>query len=308
MNYAHIHIVLNHFPTIGTVIGLGLLIGGLVKKSEDLERASLLVIVIMALLGIPTYLTGSAAQGMILGDENISTVAIEVHQNAAMMAFALLALTGALAWLGLWQCRRFSRTPRPTVMAALVMTLLTVGAMVRTGTLGGDINHPEIRPEGVEIAATEDLSWRLAGQSFINEHAWSWPAAETLHFIGLSLLFGVAIIVNLRIMGKLKSVPFSAVHRLLPIGVIGFMLCLGTGMLFYVGNAERYVLVPEFGAKIALIVLAGLNLLYFTLFDQPWSIGGDENAPVFSKVMALSTLVFLVGALYFGRMIPFLEF
>jgi hypothetical protein len=187
--------------------------------------------------------------------------------------------------------------------------------MIRTGTLGGDINHPEIRSEQTaenaefaEISEFADLSWRFAGQMFINENAWSWPAAEALHFIGLSLLFGVAIVVNLRILGKLRSVPYTAVHRLLPIGVIGFLLCLVTGMLFYVGNAGRYIAVPEFGAKITLIVLAGLNLLYFTLFDQPWKIARDEDAPVFAKVVAVSTLAFLVGALYFGRMIPFLEF
>jgi hypothetical protein len=80
-----------------------------------------------------------------------------------------------------------------------------------------------------------------------------------------------------------------------------------TGMLFFVGNAERYVAVPAFGMKIALIVLAGFNLLYFTIFDQPWSVGRNDDAPAMAKVIALSTLAFLIGALYFGRMIPFLE-
>lgn len=305
--YAHVHIVLNHFPTIGTVIGLGLYIASLVRKSEDLQRASLLILVIMALLGIPTYLSGSAAQNAIRNDAGISATAIEVHQNAAMLAFMFLGITGAFAWLGLWQYRRFTRPASWNVKTVLALSIITVLLMIRAGTLGGEINHPEIRGDGPEVASAEDISWRAVGQSFIFDNSWTWPAAETLHFIGLTMLFGVAIMVNLRVMGRLRSVPFSALHRLLPVGVFGFFLCLLTGMLFFVGNAERYIAVPTFAVKIALIVLAGINLLYFTLFDQPWSIGKDQDAPLGAKAMAISTLVFLVGALYFGRMIPFLE-
>lgn len=307
MNFAHVHIILNHFPTIGTVIGVGLYIAALVKKSPDLQRASLMVIVIMALLGIPTYLTGSAAQNLIKNNEGISPVAIEVHQNAAMLAFVFLGITGTFAWLGLWQFRRFSRPESWNVGLVLVLSLITVLLMIRAGTLGGDINHPEIRTEGTEVANAADISWRAVGQNFIFDNSWTWPAAETLHFIGLSLVFGVAILVNLRVMGMIRSVPYSALHRILPIGVFGFFLLLITGMLFFVGNAERYIVIPTFAAKIALIVLAGFNLLYFTLFDQPWKIGKDQDAPLGAKAMAISTLVFLIGALYFGRMIPFLE-
>jgi hypothetical protein len=355
MNYAHIHIILNHFPTIGSVIGLGLFLVALVRKSQDLQRASLIILVVMALLGIPTYLTGSAAQDIVqrqasaaersLGDiyaliaslepgeaeeipplaevlaqlppmeqvlehlqgADVSPVAIERHQNAAMLAFLFLGITGALAWLALWQLRRFSRAPQWNLTAISLLGIVTVLLMVRTGTLGGDINHPEIRPVGTETAAAEDISWRAAGQTFIFDNSWAWPAGETIHFIGLTLLMGVAITVNLRVLGMIRSVPFPALHRLLPVGVAGFFLCLATGMMFFVGNAERYILVPTFAAKIALIMLAGINLLYFTLFDQPWAVGRDDDAPLASKAMAVSTLVFLVGALYFGRMIPFLE-
>jgi len=305
MNYAHIHIVLNHFPTIGTVIGLGLFIAALAKKSDDLKKSSLVVLVLMALLGIPTYLTGSAAQGIIQNDAGVSPTAIELHQNAAMLAFIFLGFTGTLAWLGLWQFRRFSRPPAWNLTAVLLLTIATVGLMLRAGTLGGGINHPEIRTE--ELAEVEDIGWRATAQSFIFDHSWTWPAGETIHFIGLSLLFGVAIMVNLRIMGLIKGVPFPALHRLLPVGILGFFLCLTTGMMFFVGNAERYVAVPTFFAKIAFIVLAGVNLIYFTTFDQPWKTGAGDDAPVTAKVVAVSTLVFLVGALYFGRMIPFLE-
>jgi len=307
LNYAHIHIVLNHFPTIGTVLGFGLFVAARVKKSEDLQKASLVVLVVMALLGIPTYITGSAAQGIVRNDAGISAAAIEVHQNAAMLAFLFLGITGTFAWLALWQFRRFSRPSSWNITTVFLLSLLTVGLMIRAGTLGGDINHPEIRAEGQELADASQISWRTVGQTFIFDNSWTWPAAETLHFIGLTLLFGVAIMVNLRAMGMVKGVPFMSLHRLLPMGVFGFLLCLLTGMMFFVGNAERYVAVPTFFVKIGLIVLAGINLIYFTMFDQAWEIREDQDAPAVTKLVAVGTLVFLVGALYFGRMIPFLE-
>jgi uncharacterized membrane protein len=304
MDYAHVHIILNHFPTIGTTIGLGLFIASFVTKSQELRTAGLVVMFLMALLGIPTYLTGSAAQGIISGNTGVSDAAIEAHQNAAMLAFTFMSITGILAWLGLWQYRRFSALPGWNLTAILLLGLLTVGLMVNTGNLGGEINHPEIR---VEEQPTEVAGWRAAAQTQIFDRSWTWPAAETLHFIGMAMLFGVALMVNLRMVGLIKGVSFEALHRALPVGILGFGICLVTGMIFYLGNAERYIAVPTVGVKIFFIVLAGINVVYFTLFDQPWALKSGEDAPMLSKVVAVSTLVFLIGAMYYGRMIPFLE-
>ena len=52
--------------------------------------------------------------------------------------------------------------------------------------------------------------------------SWAWPAAEAVHFLGLSLAFGVLLAVNLRILGVMRQVPFADVHRLLPWGMLGF--------------------------------------------------------------------------------------
>lgn len=304
MSYAHVHIILNHFPTIGTVIGLGIYIGAVVVRSEHLREAGLVVMFCMGLLGIPTYLSGSAAQGIISGEPGISSAAIEAHQSAAMLAFVFLSILGVLSWLGLWQYRRFSTMPVWNFVAVLVVGIVTVGLMVRTGNLGGEINHPEIR---TQESAGAETGWREAAQDQIFNRSWAWPAAETVHFIGMALLFGVALAVNLRMLGLIKSVSFDTLHRMLPLGIFGFALCLMTGMVFYIGNAERYYAVPTFAAKIFFIVLAGINVVYFTLFEQPWSVKSGDDAPVTAKVMAVATLVFLVGAMYFGRMIPFLE-
>jgi len=61
MNPAHLHLVLNHFPTIGFAVGLGLLAVAIALKKDELKRASLVVLFLAALITIATYLTGNAA-------------------------------------------------------------------------------------------------------------------------------------------------------------------------------------------------------------------------------------------------------
>ena len=58
----HLHLLLNHFPTVGMIVGFGIFLLALVKKSEDLKRGGLAVLFIIALVALPTYMTGYSAQ------------------------------------------------------------------------------------------------------------------------------------------------------------------------------------------------------------------------------------------------------
>jgi hypothetical protein len=62
MNLTHLHLLLNHFPTIGMIVGLGVFIAGITTKSKDVTRASLGIFFFLALLSLPTFATGTAAQ------------------------------------------------------------------------------------------------------------------------------------------------------------------------------------------------------------------------------------------------------
>ena len=55
---------------------------------------------------------------------------------------------------------------------------------------------------------------------------------ETLHFVGLCLLLGVVLTVDLRMLGVGKSLSFAALYQLLPLGMLGFTINLVTGMIF----------------------------------------------------------------------------
>jgi hypothetical protein len=316
MDLTHIHLLLNHFPTIGTIIGLGLFLFSLLGKSNDLKRASLVVFLGIALLTIPTFVTGNAAHEKICKwpantpataqclDPLVPNATVQTHEGAALLALGFMEITGAFAWLGLWQLRRIARLPRWNASAILLLSVVTFGLMARAANIGGEIRHPEIR-SSAETASTEVALGRKVG-AFVTRVQWVWPTCETLHFVGLSLLFGVAALVDLRMLGMMKSLPFPALHRLLPWGILGFGINLITGMLFFVGAPGQYTQNRVFTWKLVLMMLAGVNVLYFTVFDEAWAVGPGDDAPMTAKAIAASALVLVLGVLYCGRMLPFL--
>src|ERR1700680_4450934 len=103
MNFVYLHLFLNHFPIIGTLVGLGLLLISLFGKNDDLRRASLIIFSVMALLAIPVFFSGPGAQGAIKKLPGVSEAMIERHQGAAMLALLFMEITGALSLVGLWK-------------------------------------------------------------------------------------------------------------------------------------------------------------------------------------------------------------
>ena len=319
MNLAHAHLLLNHFPTVGMIVGLGVFLVALSTKGDDLKRASLVIFFMIALLSIPAFVTGTAAHLALQHSREVSESMIQTHETAAFEALWFMELTGALAWLGLWQYRRLSRWPQGTLAAVLLAGLAAFSMMTRAANIGGEIHHPEIRtdPATAEAAVADPPASaqdpvgdpplaRKLGDAMVNLK-WGWPASETVHFIGLSLLFGVVLLVDLRMLGFLKAIPFSALHRLLPWGVLGFGLNVVTGMLLFIGAPlDFYVANPTFLWKLVLILVAGANALYFTVFEQPWTLGAGDTPPLTARVAAASGIFLWVGVIFCGQMLPFL--
>src|ERR1700722_19067866 len=132
MDLTHTHLLLNHFPVIGTIIGGGLFLLSLIMNSDHLKGASLLILLGISLISIPTYMSGNGAQiaiGKSIPEESKSL--IETHEGAALVALAFMEFTEAFAWLGLWQIRRLARVPRWNLTVILILTLVTLVLMAR---------------------------------------------------------------------------------------------------------------------------------------------------------------------------------
>jgi len=309
VNLAHLHLLLNHVPTVGSVAALGLLLLGYVRRNEHLKHVGLEVLFVIAVLTLPVYVTGVAAHAALRQIKEVSDDAMRVHQDAALIAFTVMEFAGFVGWTALWQWRRHGRAASGLVPAATVLLVLALALMARAANLGGDIRHPEILEGGVAAPAGNPerfMTWTI-GQVAVYS-TWAWPAAETVHFLGLSLSFGVLLAVNLRLLGVMKQIPFSDVHRLLPWGMLGFGANLITGMFFFVGQPGQYSSSEPFKWKVVFLVIAGANFLYLTVFGRPWVSNGDErfDAGPGDKAMAILSLTSWLAVLWAGRMLPFL--
>ena len=86
---------------------------------------------------------------------------------------------------------------------------------------------------------------------------WLWPLCETLHFIGLALLIGIAGFFDLRMLGFFRRVSLAAVMDLRGWAALGLAINLVTGVMFFVGAPDQYIHNPAWWAKVAFILIAG---------------------------------------------------
>jgi hypothetical protein len=308
VNIPHLHLLLNHVPTVGMGVAVGVLLLALFRRNDHMVHVSLEVLFAIALLTLPVYFTGVAAEEAIEGMSGVVPAAIQTHEAAALLAFTWMLVTGLVAGLGLWQMRRNSRPSRATLGSVLLLSALTLALMGRAATIGGEIRHPEIllTPEAVAVGAPTGWLTSAAIGGFVTDFPWVWPAAECLHFLGLCLVFGVLLAVNLRILGAMKGLSFAAVHRLLPWGILGFGLNLITGMLFFIAAANQYTQNIAFYWKVLFLGLAGVHFLYLTVFDKTWTLRVGQEAAALDKFVAGTGIALWVGVIYWGRMLPFI--
>ncbi len=303
MDPTHFHLLLNHAPTIGFGVAVAIFALALWVNSHDMKVTALVLFVLVAIVTLPTYVTGNAAQLHLLDSGvEVSQSLVESHEGAAFLSMVVMEVTGALAWLALWTLRRTSRLSAATGYTILALSVVTFGLMAMTAMLGGEINHPEIR--GAQEPTFIGPLARVVGD-FVRDTPWTWITAETLHFIGLSLLLGVMLLINVRLLGLAKHLPFSALDRLLPWAMLGFAINTLTGMLFIAASYGQYVASSTIYWKLLFVVLAAVNTLYFT-FDRTWLQGPDRDAPALSKAAAVTAIALWVGVLYWGSMLPFI--
>ena len=147
MDEVHLHLLLNHFPIIGTLFGVLFLAYGLFTKDKSILHAGLFVLFLMALLAIPTQLTGEGAEEAVerLGvDHDV----IHEHEEAAELAIWFMVGLGLLALATLLISRRTSGRDtvlRGLYLATLILSVVVFVMMARVGNMGGEIRHTEVR-------------------------------------------------------------------------------------------------------------------------------------------------------------------
>lgn len=310
--------MLNHVPIIGFLIGLVLFVLSFTGRNDDLRRGSLIIFAVVALVTIPTFVSGVGADRSIAREPGVSEALVRRHEGAAMLGLWFVEATGAAALMALW---RFQRTGGPTgrnLAAVLLLATMAAGLMVRTGNTGGDIRHPQ--PGTAPGAAVTEGAvgaiihvFEPAPDGFTQlmvANKWWWASMMVMHFVGLSLVIGVVGAIDLRIMGFGRDLPFAPLHRLLPLAMAGFGINVVTGMLAFIGMPAYYAADIAFWFKLGALMLLGLNAAVFYLtgiFDRVERLGPGEDAALSAKIVAASSLVLWFTVIISGRYIQHFE-
>ncbi|HMU11516.1 MAG TPA: hypothetical protein PKC54_16000 [Ferruginibacter sp.] len=144
MNATHIHLLLNHFPVIGTLIGSLLLLWGIIKKQHNTRSNAAALLAVMAIIAVPVFLTGEPAEESVEKLPGVSEQMIHLHEEAAEIAFWLMGITGFFSLLALFMAWRKQKMTNTVFILAFVMSAISFAAMARTGYYGGQIRHTEI--------------------------------------------------------------------------------------------------------------------------------------------------------------------
>jgi hypothetical protein len=146
MNWAHLHLALNHVPVIGLPIVLLLLGWGIVKRSAELVKASFGLIILLAVVTVIVQVTGEPAEELVEGLPGVVESMIEAHEESALLGTIGVVVVGVIALFGLWRLGTGKILPQWYASAVLIAGVFVAGLMVWIANLGGQIRHSEIRP------------------------------------------------------------------------------------------------------------------------------------------------------------------
>jgi uncharacterized membrane protein len=155
MNDAHLHLVVNHFPIIGTIFGLGILITGLLLKNNSVKNIAYSLLVVAAVFAALSMGTGEGAEEMVEDLPSVGKQIIHEHEELAEKFALVLYATGALALIALFLSYKKNSLEKYMALATVGLALVAVVLAKEVGTSGGEIRHTEIRNEASQPVGTE---------------------------------------------------------------------------------------------------------------------------------------------------------
>jgi len=135
----------------------------------------------------------------------------------------------------------------------------------------------------------------------IAESAWIFPTVESVHVVAITLVVGSILVVDLRLVGLAS--PGRLAHDLqrqyLPLTWTAFAIALLTGSTLFLAKPLSYLTNPFFVIKLALLVLAALNMaLFHVVVERRRSAGA-------ARVSGLASIAIWIGVVAMGRWIGF---
>jgi hypothetical protein len=136
--------------------------------------------------------------------------------------------------------------------------------------------------------------------AWIASHPWLYPLLESVHVMGIALLFGGLVVLELRVWGLGAALPVQPLARLaLSVSLAGFCLAAATGLTMFISQPGELLANRMFVIKISLVMLAGLNA---AAFHVRGSLASLDTA---ARLQTLVSLGLWVAVIICGRWIAY---
>lgn len=155
MSLTHLHLLLNHFPVIGTLIVTVLLAWAVFRRSGEITRVSLALTAGIAAIAVVVFFTGEPAEDAIEKLPGFSHAITERHEEFALIATIVVGLLGAMA-LGALAFLRKKDIPRAVTVWSFMLSIVASGVMGYTALLGGQIRHTEVRANVADATSGQE--------------------------------------------------------------------------------------------------------------------------------------------------------
>lgn len=152
MNGAHLHLIVNHLPIVGVIIGSLVMIAGLILKKNQIKQTALGINIFSALTSLFAFFTGEEAEEVVEHLQGVSETLIHIHEEYAELFFTLSLILGAISIVSLYLSIKENKYAKYGFLVALGLSLVSVFISKQLGTSGGEIRHSEIRLENTKIA------------------------------------------------------------------------------------------------------------------------------------------------------------
>lgn len=155
MNDAHLHMVVNHFPIIGTILGLGILITGIILKNNSVKNTAYFLFIVAAVFAAFSMGTGEGAEELVEDMPSVGKKIIHEHEEMAEKLAIVLYVLGVVSLGGLFM--NFKNHSKATLVSYTAVVVAAVGVFFaqQTGTTGGEIRHTEIRTNATQATGAE---------------------------------------------------------------------------------------------------------------------------------------------------------
>ena len=156
MNDAHLHMIVNHFPIIGTIFGLGILISGMILKNNSVKNTAYVLFIVAAVFAAFSMGTGEGAEELVEDMPTVGKQIIHEHEEMAEKLAVVLYVLGIISLGGL--ILSYLKNAKATMLSYVALVVAVVGVFFaqQTGTSGGEIRHTEIRPNAIQILDSEN--------------------------------------------------------------------------------------------------------------------------------------------------------